>query len=130
MKSRVLTKSAVEDLSESGVVDFVFILMPIMICTFSLIAMFQYGLAVNTLTHNSVMIGRELARFPDIENLEALTESKIRDSHIEISDYHVMRYSLGDHVFIQLILVGKPLRLGPSTITPSGKSLTPADSWN
>ena len=115
---------------DTGSVDFVLILVPILVISITLFGLFQYGLAVNTLTHQAILIGRQLAKFPDVDNLEMLTESRLSASDVEVSDFHVMRYTLGNRVFIQLVLVGKTILSGITNVTPSGKSLTPVDNWN
>lgn len=116
--------------ADTGSVDFILILVPILIISITLFGLFQYGLAVNTLTHKAILIGRQLARFPEADNLERLTESELSALDVEVSDFHVMRYTLGNRVFIQLVLVGKTILSGITNVTPSGKSLTPVDNWN
>lgn len=115
--------------TETGSVDSFLMLMPIILLSIMLFGLFQYGLVVNTLTNDAILIGRQLARSASGDNLESSAKRTILAQKLEVSDVHLMRFNLGNRVFLQLILVGRTFAIGPFQMTPSGKSITPVDFW-
>ena len=105
-------------------------LLPICLLVVTLFAIIQYGAATNSLVSASTLVGRQLARYPEVYDLESLAEEHLQRFDISISDFHVMRVVLGNRVFIQTILVGKKINVGSFSVAPSGRSLTLVDSWS
>jgi hypothetical protein len=114
---------------ESGAVDSFFMLIPILILVTSLFALFRFGLNQNELSSSATLIGRQITRQPNVENLTELTERVISRENLRIADFHVMRYPIGNQLFVQLVLVGEPIRIGWSALTPTARSLTLVDQW-
>ena len=114
---------------EQGGVDALFLIVPTLILATSLYSLFQFGMAQNYLTSSATLVGRQLSREPDAQDLSALTQSIISSEKIRISDFHVMRFPIGNRIFIQLVLIGDSIRIGGLIATPSARSLTVMDQW-
>lgn len=115
--------------AEAGSIDSFLILIPTLMLTTSLLGIFHYGLTQNQLASSATLLGRQLARQPSVGNLNELTQKIISRENLGDVDFHVMRYPIGNQSFIQLVLVGRPVRIGWSTLTPSARSLTLVDQW-
>lgn len=113
---------------DRGSVDSFLIFVPVVIVVAATLTLFQYGLAVNELSRNATFIGRELARTPIGPNSFPIAKSQVVAEQTGIADFHIMRYPIGDQTFIQLVLIGKPIRFAWFTMTPSGRSLTVVDN--
>ena len=114
---------------ESGAVDSFIILIPILFIATSLFSLFQYGVSQNELSSSATLVGRQIARQPNSDNLNDYAERIISHENLRVSDFHVMSYPMGNQIFIQLVLVGKPVRIGWTVLTPSARSLTLVDQW-
>lgn len=114
---------------EGGFIDSFLILAPILLVTAVLIFLFHYGLTLNSLSLSAKLVGRQIAREPQNPDLSAFAEEVISREKIEVSDFHVMRFPIGNQVFVQLVLIGRTKNFGWWTLTPSAKSLTLADQW-
>ena len=114
---------------ERGSVDSYLVLIPTLLIAIALYSCFQYGFSVNYLNSSAIFVGRQIARDPNNEEPARLVEQILKREGIEAQSFHVMRYPIGDRVFLHLLLVGKPIRLGPATLTPSARSLTVLDQW-
>lgn len=114
---------------EGGFIDSFLILAPILLVTALLIFLFSYGLTLNSLSLSAKLVGRQIAREPQRPDLSALAEEAISREKIEVADFHVMRFPIGNQVFVQLVLIGRTKNFGWWTLTPSAKSLTLADQW-
>lgn len=114
---------------ESGTVDSFFILIPILFIATSLFSLFQYGVSQNELSSSATLVGRQIARQSNSDNLNEYAERIISQENLRVSDFHLMRYPIGNQIFIQLVLVGKPVRIGWTVLTPSARSLTLVDQW-
>lgn len=114
---------------EEGSVDSFLLIAPLMLAGLLLFGVFQYALSVNHLTSTATFIGRQIAREPHAENLDSLVSAKLRGIASEVSDFHVMRMKLGERTFIQLVVLGSAMSIGPIRVQPSGKSLTLQDDW-
>jgi hypothetical protein len=112
---------------ETGAVDSFFILIPLLLIATTLLALFQYGVSQNELTSRAILVGRELARYSDTEDFTAFTQEIISRDNLGVTDFHVLRYPIGNRTFIQLVLVGKPVPIGWTRVTPSARSLTLVD---
>lgn len=93
------------------------------------ISMFQYGVSLGRLNSSAIYIGRELARDEEFSHSLERTQTLIDRHNLEIKDFHVMHFPIGARVFVQLVLVGKPIRVGWFSMTPSARSLTVQDEW-
>ena len=114
---------------ELGSVDSTLLLIPTLLVAIAFYSLFQYGFTINYLHSNAIMIGRQIAREPRVENLNLFADALIKKEGVSATDFHVMRYPIGSRVFVQLVLVGRSLRVGPITLTPSARSLTVVDQW-
>ena len=115
--------------SENGSVDALLFIIPIIFLMIILISLFQYGLTLNTLNSSAVLIGRDIAREPEMSGTTARVQSLIEEHNLEVVDFHIMNVPIGNRVFIQLVLIGKTFKVGRFSITPSARSLTLQDSW-
>jgi hypothetical protein len=95
----------------------------------AILSLFQFALTVNKLNSSAILIGRELARDSGISHSLDRTQSLINSHDLDIKDFHVMHFPIGERVFLQLVLVGKDLRVGFFSVTPSARSLTLQDKW-
>ena len=100
-----------------------------MLFAIALYSFFQYGFTINYLESSAILIGRQIARESQAENLVILAEVLIEKEGINVDNFHVMRYPIGDREFIQLVLVGRTVRIGTLAFTPSARSLTVVDQW-
>jgi hypothetical protein len=115
---------------ERGSVDSFLVLTPIVLTMILIFTLFEYGGSVNSLTNHATLVGRQLARYPSSMNLDDLTEKVLAKQEIDVSDYHVMRITLGRRTFIQLTLIGRKFDFGGYVLAPAGKSLTLVSSWS
>lgn len=115
--------------AETGSIDSFLTLIPVFLLVTSLFALFHYGLSQNELASSAALVGRQISRQSNAENLNELTQRIISEENLRVTDFHVMRYSIGKRNFVQLVLVGKPVRIGWTTLTPSARSLTLVDEW-
>ncbi len=115
---------------DRGSVDSFLVLTPIVLTMMLVFVLFEYGGSVNSLTSHATLVGRQLARYPDSMNLEDLTEKVLMKQGINVSDFHVMRITLGKSTFIQLTLIGRKFDFGGYALAPAGKSLTFVSSWS
>jgi hypothetical protein len=116
--------------SERGSTEALLVLVPTCLLVVTLFALIQYGAAANYLASSSTLIGRQLARNPEVYDLERLALEEVQQNKITVSDFHVMRIPLGKKIFIQTILVGRKINFGPFSVAPYGRSLTLVDSWS
>lgn len=116
--------------SERGAVDSFLVFTPILLTMILVFALFDYGASTNELTNQAILVGRQLARYPDSSDLETLTEEVLVRQGINVSDFHVMRITLGNRIFIQLTLIGRKFDFGRYGVAPAGKSLTLVDYWS
>ena len=126
LDSETITKQRA---SENGSVDALLFIIPIIFLMIILISLFQYGLTLNTLNSSAVLIGRDIAREPEMSRTTARVQSLIEEHNLGVVDFHIMNVPIGDRVFIQLVLIGKTFKVGGLSITPSARSLTLHDSW-
>jgi len=117
------------EFQERGSVDSHLVLIPTLLIAIALFTCFQYGLSINYLHSSAVFVGRQIAREPWNEEPSKLVEQILRQEGIVVQDFHLMRYPIGNRVFLHLVFAGKPIRLGTATFTPSARSLTVLDQW-
>ena len=116
-----------KEYDEAGFSEYALVMIPIIFLFISALSVFQYGIQVNTLTNDSILIGRELARIPKFANEEVLTAQIIENHNLEIDDFHIMRYKIGNREFLQTTLIGRTLSFGIFNIRAAGKSTTLVD---
>ncbi len=122
-------KSSEQRARENGSVDALILIIPIIFLMIILISLFQYGMTLNRLHSSAILIGREIAREPEISHSPTRSQSLIEGHNLGVVDFHVMHFPIGNRVFIQLVLVGRTFNVGGFSITPSARSLTLQDSW-
>jgi len=103
--------------------------MPTVLVATIIFGLFQYGQTTNSLALSANMVSRQIARHPGSLNLISLTESIIQRENLPIKDFHVLRFRVGNRVFIQLILVGEEKKIWWMRVTPSARSLVVEDKW-
>ena len=122
-----ISKNSNKKYREAGFSESALVMIPIMFVFISALTVFQYGIQVNTLTNDSILIGRELARIPKFTNEEVFTAQIIENHKLKIDDVHIMRYKIGTREFLQTTLIGRPLSFGIFNIRAAGKSTTLVD---
>lgn len=114
---------------EAGSIDSLLLLGPLLSVMLILFGLLQYGLSVNELNHTAALIGRQVAREPYSIEVVRLVTQKLQSQNVKVTDFHVMQIGLGNRTFIQLVLVGGKIRIGPIQVQPSGKSVILLDNW-
>lgn len=116
-------------IQEQGSVDSLLFIVPTIFFVIVLISVLDIGLTLNRLNSSAIYIGRQIAREPEISHSISLTQSIIENHKVDVVDFHIMHVPIGNRVFVQLVLVGKPFMIGRHSFTPSGRSLTLQDLW-
>ena len=114
---------------EVGNVDTLFLLVPTVLVATIILGLFQYGQTTNSLALSADMVSRQIARHPGSLNLISLTGNIIQKENLPIKDFHVLRFPVGNRVFIQLVLVGEEKKIWWMRVTPSARSLVVEDKW-